>query len=251
MDAEPEVIRIDLSKPLRLFPLPAVVLLPHAAVPLHVFEPRYRALLRDALDSDGLMGMAVYAEQESDIDEPVFAENDQPPLRPCVAVGRLVKDERLDDGRHNILLHGVCRVRILEELPLHEDGYRLARVEPFGHEPDAAPADVLDAARRRLAALVEDDRLDRLSVAEGLRRLIADDDIPTEAFVDLAALAVNRGNGGRYAALAEADPLRRAELLEVQLAAVLEMADDLPVDEDPSYDASDDEPEDDAGWPLD
>lgn len=95
----------------RLFPLPNLVMFPHVLQPLHVFEPRYRALLEDALADDRLIAMAVLA--------PGWEKHyeGRPKLRQCACLGRVVTHQQVDDGRYNILLAGLRRVRIVEELP--------------------------------------------------------------------------------------------------------------------------------------
>ena len=217
-DMEPEPLVIDFNKPVRLFPLESCVLLPHAAVPQHVFEPRYRAMLRDALDSDGLIAMAVFA---GGAWRQNYAGN--PPLRPCVAVGYLTKDQRLDDGRHNILLHGVCRARIEEEQPPHPDGYRLARLAPFGHDDaDDETEDRLRASRERIAALLDDPYLKRLAVVSAIQKWL-EDEVPTPVMIELTLLALTQDLEERYAMLAEGDPLKRAGLVEAQLRSMRDL----------------------------
>lgn len=106
-----------------LFPLPNVVLFPDVPLPLHVFEPRYRALVTDALSSHRTIGMALLKPgYEADY-------HGRPPIYPIGCSGSIVREERLDDGRYNIVLHGRERFRIVEE----QQGapYRLALVEPL------------------------------------------------------------------------------------------------------------------------
>lgn len=211
---EPEPIVIDFNKPIRLFPLQSCVLLPHATTPLHVFEPRYRAMLRDALDSDGLIGMAVFAGEHWQ-----QAYEGNPPLRPCVTLGYLAKDQRLEDGRHNILLHGVCRARIEDEQPLHPDGYRLAKLKPIGHELNQSHRDELEQSRQKIIALLDDVYLDRLAVVASLKQWLGDD-VPTEVLIELAMLSLTQEVEDRYAMLAEADPRKRADLVIAQLVSM-------------------------------
>ncbi|MEO0515476.1 MAG: LON peptidase substrate-binding domain-containing protein [Planctomycetota bacterium] len=212
MDSEALVINFD--KPVRLFPLQACVLLPHATTALHVFEPRYRAMLRDALDSDGLIGMAVFAGESWRHD---YEGN--PPLRPCVTLGVLAKDQRLDDGRHNILLHGVCRATIENEQPLHPDGYRLATLKPFGHQPDDATREALAQSRQRIMALLDDSYLSPLAVISSLKKWLTDE-VPTEVLIELAMLSLTQELEDRYAMLAQADPRKRAAMVEAQLVSI-------------------------------
>src|SRR5262245_1553397 len=91
----------------RLFPLPNLVLFPSVIQPLHIFEPRYRELLVDALADDRLMALALLKpgwEEEYDQRPSIFS---------VVCLGRIFKEERLTDGRFNLLLHGLSRARIL------------------------------------------------------------------------------------------------------------------------------------------
>jgi ATP-dependent Lon protease len=100
----------DFCGTVRLFPLPNLVLFPHVMQPLHVFEPRYRELLEDALDGDRLIAMAVLS--------PGW-ENDYegtPAVFPTACLGRVAAHCQLDDETYNVLLLGVRRVRLLREL---------------------------------------------------------------------------------------------------------------------------------------
>src|SRR4051794_9383388 len=94
-----------------LFPLPDLVLFPAVVQPLHIFEPRYRQLMADALAGDRLMALALL--------KPGWEEDYQkrPPIHPVVCLGRIFKEERLPDGRYNLLLHGLSRARVREEIP--------------------------------------------------------------------------------------------------------------------------------------
>jgi uncharacterized protein len=96
----------------RLFPLPNLVLFPHVMQPLRIFEPRYRELLEDALDDDGLIAMALL--------KPGWEEDyeGQPPIEPVVCLGRVLRHCRLPEGHYNVLLLGLQRATIRCELPL-------------------------------------------------------------------------------------------------------------------------------------
>lgn len=105
----------------RLFPLPDLIMFPHVMQPLHIFEPRYRDLLNEALDSDGLIAMCMFAPGwESDYEG-------SPPLLPQACLGRVVTHQRTDKGEYNILLLGMRRIRIERELPSHRS-FRKAEV---------------------------------------------------------------------------------------------------------------------------
>ena len=106
----------------RLFPLPSLVLFPSVIQPLHIFEPRYRQMMADALASDRLLALVLL--------RPGWEEDYH--LRPAVhsvaCLGRITSEQELPDGRYNLLLNGLSRIRIVEELPA-DRLYRVARVE--------------------------------------------------------------------------------------------------------------------------
>src|SRR5438132_8216721 len=98
----------------RLFPLLNLVLFPHVVQPLHVFEPRYRQLTADALAGDQLITMALL--------QPDWEPDDAglPPVFPVACLGRIIAHKELADGRSILLLRGLSRVRIVEEMPTHK-----------------------------------------------------------------------------------------------------------------------------------
>src|SRR5205085_10289648 len=104
------------------FPLPNLVLFPHVVQPLHIFEPRYRQMTADALASNRLITLVLLRagfEEESE---------KRPPLHDTACVGKVLGEQKLEDGRYNLLLRGVSRVRIVEEVPSVKL-YRVGRVE--------------------------------------------------------------------------------------------------------------------------
>ncbi len=116
-----------MSDLLPLFPLPNVVLFPGVFLPLHIFEPRYRAMVADALATDRLIGMVLLRpgwEHEYEGRPPVFGVG---------CSGLITHCERLDDGRYNIVLRGLDRFRLLDED--HSRDYRRALTQPLV-EPD-------------------------------------------------------------------------------------------------------------------
>jgi Lon protease-like protein len=125
----------------RLFPLPNLVLFPYVIQPLHLFEPRYRQLMEDALRDDRLIAMALL--------QPGWEENyhKSPPIYPVVCLGRVHKEERLPDGRWNLLLHGLARARVESEL-MTDRPYRVARVRLLSEEDVASPQTAKDLRRQ-------------------------------------------------------------------------------------------------------
>ncbi len=207
-----EQVTVDFSKPIPLFPLNACILFPHATVPLHMFEPRYRAMTRDAIDSSGLVATATF---EGDAWQSDYAGN--PPLRPCVCIGYVLQHERLSDGRYNLMLHGVARARIVDELEPDEDGYRRARLAPFGAEPEFAID--LDDTRRRLDLLLDDPLLQRLAVVSTVRKW-AKPEVPTPVLADLGMLSVTRDVDKRYSVLCEANASKRSAMFLQEMQAM-------------------------------
>jgi ATP-dependent Lon protease len=107
-----------------VFPLPGVVLFPHAILPLHIFEPRYRKMLADAMATHRCIAMAF-----------ALDDADPPRIATVAGAGLVVRHERMPDGRSNLLLHGRARV-VLEELPF-EAPYRRARARILPEQPYA------------------------------------------------------------------------------------------------------------------
>jgi uncharacterized protein len=130
--------------PVPVFPLPTLVLFPHTVVPLHIFEQRYRAMVIDALKGDKLIAMALL--------KPGWEKDYEgaPPVHDVVGVGRILRDERTEDGRFNILLEGLSRARIDELLP--PNPYRRAKVRILT-EPFATPSPGLEKVRLGLLAV--------------------------------------------------------------------------------------------------
>lgn len=106
----------------RLFPLPNFVLFPCVIHPLHIFEPRYRQMTADALTDDKLIAMALL--------KPGWEEeyHQQPAIFSVTCLGKIISSQRLDDGRYNLLLRGVSRARIVEEIATGKL-YRSAQLE--------------------------------------------------------------------------------------------------------------------------
>lgn len=96
---------------LKVFPLPSVVMLPGTVQPLHIFEQRYRDLVKDALAGDGVFALAQV------LPGPEGWLPGSPELEDMLCAGVIGVHELLEDGRYNLVLVGVCRARVLRELP--------------------------------------------------------------------------------------------------------------------------------------
>ena len=136
-----------MSDLLPLFPLPNVVLFPNVFLPLHIFEPRYREMVADALASDRMIGMVLL--------RPGWDRDyeGRPPIYSVGCSGVLTHNERLPDGRYNLVLRGIERFRIVEED--HALSYRRAVVEPLRDAPlDAADRASIRRQRSKLESMV-------------------------------------------------------------------------------------------------
>ena len=148
----------------RLFPLPNLVVFPHVMQPLHIFEPRYRAMLEEALAGDGLIGMALLAPGwETDYEG-------RPPLRPVGCLCRVATHHKTSEGSYNVLVLGLKRIVIARELP-PDKMFREAEVElrddVYSETGEAGRADLqarlLDTFKRVLPKIPEaQDQFDEL-----------------------------------------------------------------------------------------
>ena len=129
-----------------IFPLPDVVLFPHIDLSLYIFEPRYRAMLADALRGDGIIGMVLL--------QPGYEANyeGRPPVYAIGCAGLLTDVGELPDGRLQIVLRGLVKFRITGE----DDSrpYRLAHVDAIPEYVDEQERGALSAQRRRLEAIL-------------------------------------------------------------------------------------------------
>lgn len=119
----------------KVFPLPNLVMFPGVIQPLHIFEPRYRKLIQDAIDSDLLIAVATL--------KPGWESRGRtarPEIFPTLCIGKIVTHARLPDGRFNLLLCGARRAKVIREIPA-ELPYRMAdvnlvRADPFSGQED-------------------------------------------------------------------------------------------------------------------
>jgi len=199
-----------------LFPLPNAQLFPQALLPLHVFEPRYRELVRDLMapttstSGDRLLGVALL--------EPGHEADYQarPPVRAVLGVGRIIAHEPLPDGRSNILLRGEYRARIVGELPARH-AYRLAQVERID---DVVPRAGGAEARDTLLGLADQLSLRLPSGGDTLRTLARSVTGPG-ALADVLAAALITDSETRQRLLETSDVVVRARAVIDQVGVLL------------------------------
>jgi uncharacterized protein len=202
---------VHMSAPIRLpiFPLAGAILFPRAQLPLHVFEPRYRDMVRDAVDGAGRIGMIQPQAME--------VTSGEPPLYSVGCVGEIVGIEELNDGRFNIVLHGSTRFRLIGEADLGT-AYRHADVDAGAFDDDEpAPLELIQRAEVEREARRLGDALGLAVDWEAVSRL--DDEMLVNAIAQVAPFDI-----GAKQALLEAEKLNdRADLL-VQLMQFHRMA---------------------------
>ncbi len=134
----------DLPQVIPVFPLPGVILLPRGQLPLNIFEPRYLNMVDDAMGGDRVIGMV----------QPAGGSVQLPSLSPIGCAGRITSFSETSDGRYLITLTGICRFRIMTEMP-SQGPYRQIRADFAPFEHDLAPPAAADPAERGpfLAAL--------------------------------------------------------------------------------------------------
>lgn len=197
---------------LRIFPLPGGVLLPGAAVPLHVFEPRYRVMLADTRAGDHVLALASLLAPET-ADDPGAA------VHLTVGVGLLVYDQLMPDGRSVILVRGLLRARIEEELRT-ELPYRVVRARLLRDTP--SPAGELQATTAITRHLVRD-IAHRVKPEEGAEKLLELVTAETNAgqLADLVGSVFLTRAEQRQSLLEELSPLRRLDRVNDHLAGLL------------------------------
>jgi len=182
-----------------MFPLPNVVLFPRMFLPLHIFEPRYRAMTQAALEGDRLIAMALL--------RPGWQDNyaGSPAVHSIVGLGRIVEDNRLDDGRYNLVLYGAARLRLVTEVS--QDPFRRVQVEPLLERPATGAA--YDRKRRLLLAFYTQVLK---QITQGALAL-PPDDVPLGLLCDLLASLIAFDPAAKQHLLEELDVAARCDHL--------------------------------------
>ena len=179
-----------------IFPLAGALLFPRSQLPLHIFEPRYRTMVRDALASDRLIAMI----QPKDDEEP-------PALFDIGCLGRISACDELDDGRFNIVLEGLSRFRIAREATVSTP-YRQVDADRAGFdEENETVLGITQRAEIEQEARTYADSLGYLVDWNSVGRL--DDEMLVNGISQIAPLDV----GSKQALLEARDLPMRADLL--------------------------------------
>ena len=190
-------------KRLKVFPLPSVVLLPGSAAPLHIFEPRYRAMVKAALETDGLFALAqVMPGQDALI-------AGKPALEEMLCVGLIGMNEALEDGRYNLVVIGIARARLRRELTTTQP-YREVEAELIEDEEVDPEVDV--NLRRAVVELVA-----RLPTQVGQRVAQVASRVTGGALADVVASTFMQDPARRFEVLNETDVRQRIEIVTEEL----------------------------------
>jgi Lon protease-like protein len=193
-----------------VFPLPDTVFFPHTSLPLHIFEPRYREMVRDATAGDGLI---------------VVARKVGSDFETLATVGRVRDLQPLEDGRYNLRLEGLQRVA-LTEVPC-DTPYRQVRIEPRPEAPGSEDPAVIERSKLELLATLGI----LLSVAKQAVPVVLDQDLPFEVVVNKACAGLPVESSLRQELLAADDLIGRQQLVSQHLGDVIETVARLGVEE--------------------
>jgi Lon protease-like protein len=200
---------------LPIFPLPDLVLFPHTLLPLHIFEPRYRAMTMDCLARDRRLAIVgLKPGYEADY-------YGRPPVHAVAGVGRIIQCERLASGRFNMVLRGEGRVRVVRELPT-DTLYRVVEADELndqGGDGEGVPP------------LVELVRRTYRHILKAVKRATPEMEALAEAaepgmLCDQVASALIPTPAVRQALLEEVDVERRLRRLLNELSALLKQLQD-------------------------
>jgi uncharacterized protein len=178
-----------------IFPLPDLALFPNSTQPFHIFEPRYREMVADALAGDSIIGLVMLQPGHEDDYE------GRPPIYAMGAAGVIVASEQLPDGRYNIVLQGVAKFRVLGED--QSRAYRLADIEELP-EAEVEDRELLGSRRRQLESAVR---------SAFPRAPLPSSAMPHERAIDDLSIMLPLEPAERLEALEADGPLERATTL--------------------------------------
>ncbi len=190
--------------------LPNTVFFPQALLPLHIFEPRYRQMLRDVLARDRLFAVARLA--------PDSPSGESEPAHTIATVGIIRACQKADNDTSNLLLQGVCRVEI--QAIVREEPYRLISVRPLATVSGGNHAQ-LETERLEVMRLLNLRRRLGMPAPKGMTQFLESiDDVDT--FADIAAFNLCEDGEFKQSLLEELDTRRRLQLFAARLKSEIE-----------------------------
>ena len=158
--APPQTAAVPSTIP--LFPLPDVVLFPDVALPLRIFEPRYRAMVADAIKGNHIIGMVLLQPgHEADYEG-------RPPIFPVGCAGVITQVEQLPNGEYTLVLRGLQKFRVMSEDP--GGAYRVAHITPLPEPPPDEPQTAAIRTERQRVAVAAGSSGHRARACDTLRR---------------------------------------------------------------------------------
>ncbi len=188
-----------------LFPLPNIVQFPNTWQPLHIFEPRYRAMVEEALAGDRLIAMVLLRPHWESAYDTKQAEVHQ-----TVCLGRIDVEERLSGGRFNLVLHGLCRARIESEIQTDQ----LFRTAELTLLPDFYPTEATIDRQHRHRELLSGaaEMLPELH-SDPLVHQLLDAELPLGVLCDVLAHSLGLDTDNAQLLLEELDVDLRSDLV--------------------------------------
>jgi Lon protease-like protein len=196
----------------RVFPLPNLVMFPHVMQPLHIFEPRYRALFEEAIEDDRLLALGVPApgrEQQAE---------ERPRLRSTACLCRIATHQRTPQGTYNVLLLGVRRLRLVRELPPKKLFREIEAEILEDRTPEDAPPNAAAALQQRLLAAFKAAMPKIPQAYEQLDHLLGSQ-ITLGMLTDIVSYTIDLDVETKLRLLAECDVFARTRLLLEAIAA--------------------------------
>ena len=190
----------------RVFPLPNLVMFPHVMQALHVYEPRYRAMIEEAVESDRLIALGVLAPGwETHYDG-------RPTLRSTACLCRVATHQRTDQGTYNVLLLGVRRLRLVRELP-PKKLFRVVESEIVEDvEPQGVSAESAAVLQKQLLAAFKHAMPKIPDAYEQLDQLLGNQ-ITLGMLADIVSYTLDLDLDWKLRLLTEANVLERTKLL--------------------------------------
>ncbi|HEY4989970.1 MAG TPA: LON peptidase substrate-binding domain-containing protein [Opitutaceae bacterium] len=207
-------VEIQVPDEVPVMTLPNLAFFPQALLPLHIFEPRYRRMLRDVLATNRIFAVAGL-----DPAAALTEANFEPPHR-VACIGLVRACQKNDDGTSNLLLQGLCRISI--EAILGDEPYRRIRIRALTSEPGAEPGENA-RLRKELSRLIKLKLRLTPGGAEGMTELLKTVEDP-EVFADIAAFNLCDDAPVKQRLLETLDVNRRLNLLVRVLRSEIDAA---------------------------
>tara|TARA_B100000959_G_scaffold222512_1_gene235577 strand:- start:874 stop:1644 length:771 start_codon:yes stop_codon:yes gene_type:complete len=204
-----ESVTVNFKQTFPIFPLPETILLPHAIMPLSVFEPRYCQLTDHALDGSGQIAIATYCDSTESQGEGVMT-----PIRNVVCLGQIVQHEKARNG-YNMMVYGLCRAIILEEIVAETELlYRTAKLKMLEKDED----ELDEIFRVELLHMLNRPNLLRLENHKLIMEWVVESKLSNSALFELIGCSVFDDSELRYELLAEPSSEKRSRRVLSELS---------------------------------